>query len=165
MTAALDPSKPVDAAAHPLGDDINWLLHRVAAALGGAVDTAARRHGLGIRAHIVLSAINDSGPHTQLGIGQLLALDKTAVTAVLDQLESNGWIVRTVDPQDRRMRRPEITDAGRALVAASRVDVDTAERGVLEEMTPEEVRTLRGLLRKLAFGRAAATAPVSGSCI
>lgn len=165
MTAATAPQEPLDAAEHPLGDDINWLLHRVAAGLGSAVDAAARRHGLGIRAHVVLSAINDSGPHTQLGIGQLLALDKTAVTAVLDQLEGSGWIVRTVDPNDRRARRPEITKAGRAIVARSRVDVEKAESAILSTMSDSEVQTLRELLRKLAFGPVADAAPVSGSCI
>jgi DNA-binding MarR family transcriptional regulator len=165
MTVTPAPSEPVDAAEHPLGDDTNWLLHRVSAGLGGVVDAAARKHGLGIRAHVVLSTIHDSGPLTQLGLGQLLALDKTAVTAVLDQLESSGWIVRTVDPNDRRARRPEITRAGRALVTKSRVDVQEAEQAVLAELSDEEVQTLRALLRRLAFGRVAETAPVSGSCL
>jgi DNA-binding MarR family transcriptional regulator len=163
--AAPVPGEPVDAAEHPLGDDINWLLHRVAAGLGEAVDGAARRHGLGIRAHVVLTAINDSGPHTQLGIGQLLALDKTAVTAVLDQLESNGWIVRKVDPNDRRARRPEITKAGRIIVAKSRVDVDKASAAMLAEISEADVQTLRALLRRLAFGPISDASPVSGSCL
>ncbi len=155
----------VDAAGHPLGDDLNWLLHRVALGLGGAVDEAARRHGIGIRAYVVLSAINDSGRHTQLGLGQLLALDKTVVTVVLDQLERNGWIVRTVDPTDRRARRPEITDAGRSLVGRARQDVEAAEELMLTDLSAKDVQTLRGLLRKLAFGQVAATAAVTGSCL
>ena len=163
--AAPAPREQVDAAGHPLGDDLNWLLHRVALGLGGAVDEATRRHGIGIRAYVVLSAINDSGPHTQLGMGQLLALDKTVVTVVLDQLESNGWIVRTVDPHDRRVRRPEITEAGRSLVTRSRQDVEQAEARMLADLSAGDVRTLRGLLRKLAFGQVAATGAVTGSCL
>lgn len=164
MTAS-PASEALDAAEHPLGDDINWLLHRVAAGLGGAVDAAARRHGLGVRAYVVLSTINDSGPHTQLGLGQLLALDKTAVTAVLDQLERDGWIVRTVDPNDRRVRRPEITRAGRTVVARARVGVEDAEKTILGELSDRDVQTLRKLLRRLAFGPVAVAAPVSGSCL
>ena len=46
---------------------------------------------------------------TQLALGHALGLDKTTVTSLLDRLEADGLIVRSLDPHDRRARIPEIT--------------------------------------------------------
>src|SRR5690606_33806547 len=89
--------------------DIAWLLHRAAHRIRGEWDEVAREHGLrDMRDWIVLAAIGEGEPRTQLAIGQELGLDKTTLMSILDRLERDGFMVRTVAPHDRRARVPEL---------------------------------------------------------
>lgn len=124
--------------------DVNWLLHRAAQRMGEAVDAEASRHGVGMRGQLVLAALAQESGRTQLALGTALAVDKTTLTTVLDKLETAGLIRRLPDPRDRRVRIPEITEAGRALqsriaeairrVADEQLSVlDVGERKAFEE--------------------------------
>lgn len=46
-------------------------------------------------------------------VADLLAMDRTTVTAALKTLERNGLAAVAVDPSDRRSRLLSLTDAGR----------------------------------------------------
>lgn len=162
----LQTLQPTPAAgSHPFSNDLNWLLHRVAAGLGSAEDDAARQEGLGIRAYIVLATIAQSPPTTQLALGEQLGLDKTAVTSVLDRLEGAALILRRPAPGDRRVRYPEATEAGRAIAARIRVRVEQAEAVALTGLNEEERSQLALLLTRLARGPLVGSAQVGGSCI
>jgi DNA-binding MarR family transcriptional regulator len=150
---------------HPFVNDLNWLVHRVGAGLGSALDAVAQRHGLGIRAYVVLSTISSSGSRTQLMLGQQLGLDKTAVTDVLDRLEAGGWIVRVPAPDDRRARIAEATDAGSALATMLRSEMAETQQAILAKLPPGDEDRLKRLLHNLAFGPLADAPPLSGSCI
>src|SRR5258708_34530832 len=63
-------SGPCNAAADAK-NDLTWLLHRCAQRMRGALDEAAREHGLnGARDWIVLSPIAAAPRHTQLALPQ-----------------------------------------------------------------------------------------------
>ncbi len=144
--------------------DVNWLLHRVAQRFGEAVNAEALRHGVGMRGQLVLSALCREGGRTQLALGAALALDKTTLTTVLDKLEADGLIRRLPDPRDRRVRIPEITDAGRRVqrtVADASRGVTDAQLSVLE---PAERKTFEESLRRLVEGCPEA-GPPGGSCM
>ncbi|NLU50177.1 MAG: MarR family transcriptional regulator [Syntrophomonadaceae bacterium] len=50
---------------------------------------------------------------TPTEIGQMLDLEKGSLTTILDQLEEMGFIVRRVDPNDRRKLLVSLSRAGR----------------------------------------------------
>src|SRR5258708_5154336 len=105
-------SGPCNAAADAK-NDLTWLLHRCAQRMRGALDEAAREHGLnGARDWIVLSAIAAGPRQTQLALAQSLGLDKTTMTSLLDRLESAGLVTRYPDSRDRRRPIPEPAPAG-----------------------------------------------------
>src|ERR1700753_3171778 len=84
--------------------DRAWLLSRAAQRLADAVQAEAARHGIGMRAQLILSALAQGGGRTQLALGADLAVDKTTLTTELDRLEGCGLIQRRPDPKDRRVR-------------------------------------------------------------
>ncbi len=51
---------------------------------------------------------------SQVEIARILGIGTVAVSAQLDRMEKNGWVVRKADPQDRRSNRVWLTDAGLA---------------------------------------------------
>jgi DNA-binding MarR family transcriptional regulator len=142
--------------------DVNWLLHRAAHRLGEALQTAAKEHGIDMRAQLVLSALKAGHCGTQLKLGATLGLDKTTLTTVLDRLERDGFVQRRPDPTDRRVRIPEITDAGRDLQRKVDHDVRLVEADWLRVLEPDERRTLETALRKLV--ESGADRP-GGSCM
>jgi MarR family transcriptional regulator, organic hydroperoxide resistance regulator len=142
--------------------DLHWLLHRAAQRFREAMDGAVRRHGVGsMRAYLVLVALIREPGRAQLTLGAALGLDKTTLTAVLDRLERQGLIIRRPDPADRRVRIPEITEAGRRVQAEIAPSVQAAEAELVGMLSGPERNMLRAALGRLAAGP---TAP-AGSCI
>jgi DNA-binding MarR family transcriptional regulator len=142
--------------------DLNWLLHRAAQRIGEAFQVAAKEHGIDMRAQLVLSALSQGNCRTQLRLGASLGLDKTTLTTVLDRLERGGFVQRRPDPADRRVRIPEITDAGRDLQRKVDHDVRLVEEELLRVLQPGERRILELALRRLV--ESGAEQP-GGSCM
>jgi DNA-binding MarR family transcriptional regulator len=158
------PSAQIGVTAQPA--DLTWLLHRAAQRMRVALDQVARAQGLsGVRDWIVLSALIAEPGRTQLALGHALGLDKTTLTSQLDRLETDGLIIRSLDPHDRRARIPEITTAGRRIQARVIRARDHAEAELLQAFSTEEQHLLRDLLTRLAADQPGDCLPASGSCI
>lgn len=133
-----------------------------------ALDEVARAQGLaGARDWLVLSALADGPPQTQLALAHALGLDKTTLTSLLDRLENRGLVTRVLDEHDRRARIPVLTAAGRDTqrrVARAR---DETEAAVLGGFTDAERDLLRDLLGRLAAdaGHSGGGPRTTGSCI
>jgi len=146
--------------------DLTWLLHRAAQRMRAALDQVARAQGLaGVRDWIVLSALVAEPGRTQLALGHALGLDKTTLAALLDRLETEGLIIRSLDPHDRRARIPQMTTAGQRIQAHVTSARDHAEAELLKAFSAHEQRLLRGLLTRLAAGEPGDCQPAGGSCI
>jgi len=158
------PAAQTDTASQPA--DLTWLLHRAAQRMRTALDQVAKAQGLaGVRDWIVLSALIAEAGRTQLTLGHALGLDKTTLTALLDRLETEGLIIRSLDPRDRRARIPQITAAGQRIQAHVTSARDFAEAELLKAFSAHEQRLLRDLLTRLAAGEPGDCSPAGGSCI
>ena len=94
-------------------------LQRAARAVARRFDEALRPFGLTNGQFSLLMSLNRPSPPRIGDLVPLLAMDRTTLTAAFKPLERRGLVRVLVDPEDRRGRRIEITDAGRdALVAA-----------------------------------------------
>ncbi|GAA2006940.1 MarR family transcriptional regulator [Nakamurella flavida] len=159
-----DRPDPVRGPRPPLGpgpdSELTWLLHRAAQRMHTAVGAQAARHGLTLRDHIVLSALDKTSGLTQIELGQALGVDKTTLVAELDRLEKAGLVERKADPRDRRARIPALTDAGDRVRARIAVDATAAETAAVASVDPALLRPLRDALYAII---AATDDP--GSCI
>lgn len=145
--------------------DLNWLLHRAAQRIGDTLQAEAGRHGVGMRAQLVLTALVAKAGRTQLALGAALCLDKTTLTTVLDKLERDGLVQRRPDPQDRRVRIPEITDAGRRLQEQVAGAVRNVEDELLATLSPDQQKVLEAALCRLVEATALADPARGGSCM
>jgi MarR family transcriptional regulator, organic hydroperoxide resistance regulator len=145
--------------------DVNWLVHRAAQRFGDAVEAEALRHGIGMRGQLVLSALRQEGGRTQLALGAALALDKTTLTTVLDKLEAGGLVRRLPDPKDRRVRIPEITEAGRQLQETVAEAIRAVTDRLLAVLDVAERKTFEESLRRLVEGCPPQTGQPGGSCM
>jgi DNA-binding MarR family transcriptional regulator len=163
--AAIDSTSGHCNAVEGANNDLTWLLHRCAQRMRGALDEAAREHGLnGARDWIVLSAIAAGPRQTQLALAQSLGLDKTTMTSLLDRLESAGLVTRYQDNRDRRARIPELTQTGNRVQHELIAARDQVEAVVLCQFSADEQRALRAMLNRLAEDPAD-DSKATGSCM
>ncbi len=64
----------------------------------------------------VISYLAVMGSATQREIADYLSMDPAQVCRILDVLEKNGFVTTSANPADRRTKKTELTDAGRACV-------------------------------------------------
>jgi DNA-binding MarR family transcriptional regulator len=94
-------------------------VQRAARALARRFDAALRPAGLTQGQFSLLTSLNRAEPPTIGSVANLLALDRTTLTANLKPLERRGLVKVVVDPHDKRSRRLILTAAGRASLAAA----------------------------------------------
>jgi len=92
---------------------------RAARALARRFDKAFGPVGLTNGQFSLLMSLNRPQPAPMGPVAQLLAMDRTTLTATLKPLERRGRVTIGVNPRDRRNRLLALTDAGRALLAAA----------------------------------------------
>jgi DNA-binding MarR family transcriptional regulator len=96
-----------------------------------------------------LLAIAGAGNFSQHEIADLCGLDPSSLVAVLDGLESRGWLRRTRNPHDRRMQWVQRTEAGDQLFTRALPRARRAEAQQLAVLTPAHQRQLVAAMRKL----------------
>lgn len=124
-------------------------VNQVARAL---VDAALAAHDLGVGEFDVLAALRRSGPPFVLrpiDLARTLMLSPAGMTGRLDRLERAGWIVRRLDPADRRSMLVELTDAGCRRIDAAVSDHVDNETRLLAGLTAAQRDDLDDLLRAL----------------
>lgn len=132
-------------------DDLMFLLRAAVDRMAVKLDQVAHEMGLrDVRDWLVLSALADGQHRTQLELSRMVCVDKTTLISVLDRLEQRDLIVRTVDPADRRVRIPQITQAGQQVYVAFARARDDAEAGPLEGVDAAERAVLMDLLGRIA---------------
>ncbi len=145
--------------------DLAWLLQRNGQRLQAATNRLALEHGLtgGLRDYVLLCLLLDQKPRTQNELAHLAGVDKTTLMGVLDRMEREGLVERTLDPNNRRVRIPVATAKGQKLHATLAEARRAAE--IVPGMSARDLRTLRKLLVQLDEACEAAGMKFSGSCV
>ncbi|MEY4487777.1 MAG: hypothetical protein RIQ79_285 [Verrucomicrobiota bacterium] len=103
----------------------------------------------------ILAATPDGKGLSQRELGDILVVDRSNVTGLVDRMEKCGWVRRADDAEDRRIYRVELTAKGRKLWA--RVEPRYAE--VVRQVTAgAEQRQMQSALELLADLQAKAAA-------
>ena len=97
-----------------------------------------RPHGLTGAQFNVLNTLALGEPEglMQRELGEVLVVDRSNVTGLVDRLERLGWVQRQAHPTDRRAHRVSLTKAGRSLwaeVAPKYADVLQQVAGAVPE--------------------------------
>ena len=94
-------------------------LQRAARVIARHFDGAFRPLDLTNGQFSLLMSLNRPEPASIRGLADLLAMDRTTLTAALKPLARRGLIAVSVDPTDRRGRRLALTPHGRSLLAVA----------------------------------------------
>jgi DNA-binding MarR family transcriptional regulator len=124
-------------------------LQRAARAVARRFDTAFRSFDLTNQQFSLLMSLNRPEPTGIRGVANLLAMDRTTLTAALKPLERRGLVTVAIDPDDRRGRRLTLTPAGLDLLAAA-MPVWQREHAAIDAGFVGGAERLRDDLRALA---------------
>ena len=133
----------------PRRDDLAAMLHPLLRDLVAAELPILAAHDLSMWGYAVLNALDRSPVRTQTALAEAIGADKTRIIGTLDELQQRGYIERRPDPDDRRVRLLEITQAGRAVKNAVQSDIQRGEERWLAELTAEERKVFLRVLERL----------------
>jgi DNA-binding MarR family transcriptional regulator len=142
--------QPLQSPANDLEGELGWAIRLTSEAFRRTATGSVAALPGGPRGYLVLTAASSGPPRSQLAIAQQLALNKTVMTYLLDELETEGLITRRADPSDRRARHVLVTPEGTRALDVARARLRTAEARLLADLDPAEERQLRSLLERVA---------------
>ncbi|WP_138753118.1 MarR family winged helix-turn-helix transcriptional regulator [Paenibacillus sinopodophylli] len=82
-------------------------------------------------------------------IEQLLFIDKSSVTSLINGMVRRGWVIRQEHDQDARMKRIYLTDEGQVKFKQSQEAVQQAKDKSSNLLTKDETAVLHDLLKKI----------------
>ena len=117
------------------GCALTLLLLDAARAVEARVEHALADEGLslaklGALRHLALA----EAPLTLTQLAERHCCGRSNVTSLIDRLEADGYVERTVDPVDRRNVRAALTQAGRAAYERANVILAEHERAIDERL-------------------------------
>jgi DNA-binding MarR family transcriptional regulator len=124
-------------------------LQRAARVVARRFDEVLRPLGITQGQFSLLMSLNRPAPPSIGSVADLLAMDRTTLTANLKPLERRGLVAVRVDEADRRSRRLSLTPSGRALLVAA-VPIWKRTHAALERQLKRGADALRADLMALS---------------
>jgi len=140
-------TSPKNAAAYQLTEQVGYNLRR---ANQRHVAIFARHvDGLTPTQFAALARLYEKGAISQNLLGRQTAMDSATIKGVVERLTAKGFVSSGPDPNDRRLRRVELTDEGRVAFEAAHDAAIAARLETIAPLSDEETRTFETLLAKL----------------
>ena len=98
----------------------------------------------------VLSCLWGRSHATPKQLAEILGIETSTVSGLLDRLQKNGLIDRIVNSEDRREVQVIATQKGRDLEKPVTVIIDDMNKEVLKTFTQYEIDKLKSMLRIIA---------------
>ena len=109
-----------------------------------------RPHGLSEAQFNVLNIVADRPAGiSQRELSDLLVVDRSNITGLLDRMEKLGWVRRTDHPSDRRVYLVALTGEGRKLWQKVLPEYTRAVNEVTSALPPAELRRALDVMQRL----------------
>ena len=147
-----------------LRDRTDYLLCKVSETVKRLADDAFAAHGLRGSHHAVLRVLAAGEPIAQQDVAGRLYVDPSTIVDLIDQLEDQGLIVRERNPRDRRAYLVQVTEEGRARLAAADATAESLQHSLFDALDEQDRDRFRALLGKLAAlpGKSGKPVPLTG---
>jgi len=132
-----------------------WLVSRAHARVSGLLNAGFEAEGGGLRGYHyrLLAAVEEWGPASQAELGRGTGIDRSDVTAALNELESRGLVERSVDPDNKRRNIVTITEQGVAHLFYLDKVIDGIQEEFLAPLNAAQRRQFVALMTRLVGER------------
>ena len=133
----------------PREEPIGLYIQRVAKELNRAFDAALSEVGGNAPTWLILVSLKSGRPETQRELADAVGIRGATLTHHLEGLERNGLVARERDPNNRRVQKVALTDAGEEAFQRMFKTVVAFDSQLRDGFTDKELETLRKLLGRL----------------
>src|ERR1700722_7018579 len=158
--ATATPTTSTSACAHRS----SALLDHLARLMRLRAESALEPLGLRPRHLVALTVLRDHGSPTQQALGEALQTDRTNLIGLLNELETDGLILRRRSSEDRRRHIVELTHAGSLRLSEAETALAAAEDEVLGALDSEQRELLYSLLQQATTSQVLDCAAAAGEC-
>lgn len=130
----------------------NYLLYLLAAASDKAstdFHVQVRAKGLRVPEWRVLACLSDRDGQMVTQLAQLALMEQSRLTKIIDQMAAKELVSRRNDDRDRRRVRVFLTEEGRRLAVELVAAAKLHEAGIIRQLAPGDVETLKRALRQI----------------
>lgn len=99
--------------------------------------------------YAVLATLEWHATISQTTLSALIAYDRATIGGVIDRLNAKGWLSRTLDPDDRRLRLLKLTPTGIDVLKHLHPLVQAVQERFLAPLAADERRRFEALCLKL----------------
>lgn len=141
--------------AQPAGDSIEKLLINIAYKIYNCVelDLAVKFKDAGIKRKqlsVLISLINQDSP-TPTTVARHTGISRSQVTSILDTLETDGYLRRILNHEDRRRLNIELLPKGEYLVNSSNQVMNSLPKDLFTSLSKDEMKALTFFLREYSL--------------
>ena len=140
------PAKPPPAEGTGLAEALVDLAHHVLHLFADA----GRSNKLSQQQVELVCAIIVRGDVGMSELGNVLHVEKSNLSNLVDRLEQRGLVVRTRDPRDRRATRVALTDEGTTVATKIYADVTAGLRRLFGDLASDDQHHIAELARKIS---------------
>ena len=145
-------TNPTEAGIPPVSDRFGYLLKHARERLSALSSEALEPLGVNGRQLAVMTVLVQGEPPSQLEAAQRLAIDRTTMVALLDELEAKGLVERQADTADRRRNIVALTERGHQTLVEGVRATEQAERVLLAPLSRADADRLRRMLQAIVGG-------------
>ena len=99
--------------------------------------------------YAALTAVSQRPRIDQATLSSLIGYDRATIGGVVDRLEAKGWLARSADAGDRRLKRLTLTGAGHQVLREVTPAVQKVQARLVEPLAAPERRQFEHLCLKL----------------
>lgn len=144
-----DPGGLYKEGGYRLCESLGYLVKRTASMLSGAIDQELAPYDLTHPQFSILMNLAELKCQTAAELARETCGDTGAITRMLDRLEAKGLIRRVRSREDRRVVKIQLTPTGELCAQKMPVAAINVLNHYLEGFSPQELETMKGLLRRL----------------
>lgn len=99
----------------------------------------------------LLFMIHKQGQCKLTQLAEIMEVKPSAITVMIDRLESPGYVRRVQDPEDRRAILVELTPKGKEVLGKSVQKRNAFMKSYLSRLSPQEIIVFTELLEKMVY--------------
>jgi MarR family transcriptional regulator for hemolysin len=135
--------------APPSDAPLGLRLSRTARLVGRAFDAALVDAGGSVPSWLIMISLKGRDLRTQRDLADAVGIRSATLTHHLDALEGEGLVARRRDPQNRRVQRVELTEAGEAAFLRMREAAMAFDHKLRQGLSGDDLTTLARVLDQL----------------
>ena len=132
-----------------LNEQLGFNINRAALLFRRELVRAFREYNISPEQWQVLASLWHKSPLNQKEIGQITLQEPPTLSRMIDKMETNGWVLKTQDPLDKRSTLVELTEQGRGLQKILPEKLLEHFKEFLKPFPQKKQETLRTLLLEL----------------